>query len=865
MLQNLPHPVAYVGDFNSHHESWKYDVNDQNGEDLVLWSELNNLHLIFDAKDHGTFHSAAWRKDYNPDLCFVSTGSQDQPLPSTRQVIPNFPRSQHRPVIVEIGISIPLISSFPKPRWNFRKSDWNIFQNHLENCLRWIPPYATNYKRFCKAVIKSAKKSMPRGYRKEYIPGWNEACEELYQQYLNTQEQSLGDELLDHLNQTRCERWIEKVESLDFKRSSREAWSLLNKLDGSKKIQQTKTSISPNKIAAHIVATSRSPRDRQHTIDIKRQLREIKRNSQPNPDFCSPFTLADIYVALSDTKSNKAPGFDGIHVEFLKNSGDFAKEWLAKFFTDIMNTGRIPNELKKAKIIALLKPGKDADIPGNYRPIALLSSVYKLLERALYNRISEHIHAVLPIEQAGFRPGRSCADQMLSLTSHIEAGFQLKMKTSVAFIDLSAAYDTVWREGLIYKFIKVIPCKKTAQLIDNMLSNRNFKVIMGDSISNTKKLNNGLAQGSVLAPLLFNLYISDIPDTNCRKFGYADDWALAVRNNNIPEAENILSEDLSKLSRYFRQWRLKPNPSKTEVSCFHLNNQQANMNLKVRFDGQILNHNSTPKYLGVTLDRTLSYKLHLTKTAAKLKSRNNIIQKLCSSKWGSSCQVLRTSALGLVYSAAEYCAPVWLNCKHTKLIDVQLNHTMRIITGCIKPTPIFWLPSLCNIAPPNLRRENALIREYEKMRLNEILPIHSDMEDVQIRRLISRNPPLSKAINLYSENFNLTNAWKETWEKYCPTQFKHMPCIEAQPPGFDTKRKIWVTLNRIRTNTGKCAYSLHQWGKLETSVCDCGAAQQTIHHIVAACPKRRYPGSLDDFVYASENAIKYIEKLDIQI
>ncbi|KAL1448470.1 hypothetical protein WDU94_013986, partial [Cyamophila willieti] len=710
VLETLPHPAVYIGDFNSHHETWKYDESDQNGEDLVLWAELQNLNLIFDAKDYGTFHSAAWKKDYNPDLCFVSTGPNDQPLATTRLVIPNFPRSQHRPVILEIGISIPIISTVHKPRWNFRKAKWDVFQQHLDNCLKWIQPTVKNYKRFCGAVTKSAKKAMPRGYRKEYIPGWNEGCEALYGQYLDSQDQSVGDELLKLLDQTRRERWVEKVEKLDFKKSSREAWSLLNKLDGRKKIKQTSNPIHPNKVAAHIVNTSRSPRDRQHTIDIKRRLRTMKRNSQPDSEYSSPFTLADITVALSETKSNKAPGFDGIHAEFLKNSGDFAKAWMAKFLTDVLNTGQIPNELKKAKIIALLKPGKAADQPGSYRPVALLSCVYKLLERLIYNRVSEKIYSVIPVEQAGFRPGRNCADQVLALTNHIEAGFQLKLKNSVAFIDLSAAYDTVWREGLLYKFLQVIPCSRTLQLLDNMLSNRNFKVVMNESMSNTKKLNNGLPQGSVLAPLLFSLYISDIPETKSKKFGYADDWAIAVRTSDIHEAETILTEDLAALGRYFRQWRLKPNASKTEITCFHLNNQQANLKLKVEFEGELLNHNFTPKYLGVTLDRTLTFKPHLQKTAAKLKSRNNIIQKLCGSKWGSSSHVLRTSALGLVYSAAEYCAPVWLNCNHTDLVDVQLNNTMRIITGSIKPTPTFWLPILSNIPPPKLRRENALLR-----------------------------------------------------------------------------------------------------------------------------------------------------------
>lgn len=287
---------------------------------------------------------------------------------------------------------------------------------------------------------------------------------------------------------------------------------------------------------------------------------------------------------------------------------------------------------------------------------------------------------------------RSCVDQVLSLTTHIEAGFQNKLKTSVAFIDLSAAYDTVWREGLLYKFLLVIPCLNTLQLLNNMLANRTFQLLLGDLMSNKKRLNNGLAQGSVLSPLLFALYIADIPETKSHKFGYADDRALATSSTDIKETETILTEDLHTLSVYFRKWRLKPNPSKTEVSCFHLSNLLANRKLNIIFENQLVNHNFNPKYLGITLDRTFVFKEHLLKTAEKLKTRNNIIQKLCGSSWGASTIVLRTSALALVYSVAEYCSPVWMNSCHAKLVDIELNNTMRVISGSIKPTPTEWLP-----------------------------------------------------------------------------------------------------------------------------------------------------------------------------
>lgn len=269
-------------------------------------------------------------------------------------------------------------------------------------------------------------------------------------------------------------------------------------------------------------------------------------------------------------------------------------------FTDILQTGNISHPLKRAKIIAILKPGKAKDRPQNYRHIALLSMIYKLLERLLYNRISHKIFEKIPSEQAGFRPHRSCADQVLSLTTFIEAGFQKQLKTSAVFIDLTAAYDTVWRQGVIYKLIRIIPCKKTTCLIDAMLSNRSFQVLMNNNTSAQIKLNNGLPQGSVLAPLLFSLYTADMPETRSRKFGYADDWAITTSHKDIDVTENVLTNVLTILCAYFRKWRLQPNATKTEVSTFDLNNKMANRELRVYFDNNLLSHNRHPKYLGVT-------------------------------------------------------------------------------------------------------------------------------------------------------------------------------------------------------------------------------------------------------------------------
>jgi hypothetical protein len=108
--------------------------------------------------------------------------------------------------------------------------------------------------------------------------------------------------------------------------------------------------------------------------------------------------------------------------------------------------------------------------------------------------------------------------------------------------------------------------------------------------------------------------MSDIPITVSIKFQYADDIALTFQANSFAECETTLEADLEKLDEFFRRWRLQPNPSKTESCVFHLNTYEANRQLNVRFSGTEIQHVEHPKYLGVTLDRTLTYNAHLTKT-----------------------------------------------------------------------------------------------------------------------------------------------------------------------------------------------------------------------------------------------------------
>jgi len=198
--------------------------------------------------------------------------------------------------------------------------------------------------------------------------------------------------------------------------------------------------------------------DKKVRRNLKSELRKLIAGAEKKTSYAKKFEVHEIDTAIKSIKLGKAAGLDEIYPEFIKIPGPKTRQWLAKFYTYILEIGKLPKQFKITKILVILKSGKPNKDVKSYRPISLLSTSSKLLERLIYNRISDTINTNIPIEQAGFRPNRSCCDQVLSITTRIEKGYEDQIKTSVAFIDLTAAYDTVWRESLITKFLKIIPC-----------------------------------------------------------------------------------------------------------------------------------------------------------------------------------------------------------------------------------------------------------------------------------------------------------------------------------------------------------------------------------------------------------------------
>ena len=219
------------------------------------------------------------------------------------------------------------------------------------------------------------------------------------------------------------------------------------------------------------------------------------------------------------------------------------------------------------------KPGIDGKMPGNYRPISLLSCMGKLFEKTLAGRIRNFLEKEKFFNkwQNGFRSKRIAMEHVFRLVEETQLGFTKKWKGGAIFIDVEKAFDSVWHDGLRYKLMNGSLPRKMVRLISSFLSDRTIKVNCCNNCSEEVTLNAGTPQGSVLSPLFFIIYVNDIPDMsslNVKLSQFADDMGIWAHATNAKWVKAKLSKALKLIEAWCSKWRIKLNAGKTQLIVF---------------------------------------------------------------------------------------------------------------------------------------------------------------------------------------------------------------------------------------------------------------------------------------------------------
>ena len=309
---------------------------------------------------------------------------------------------------------------------------------------------------------------------------------------------------------------------------------------------------------------------------------------------CSERQIENILLNL---QVNKAKGPDGIGNLTLRNLAKTISKSLHTVFKTCLNKGKFPTKWKTGLIVPLHKDGDKAAITC-YRPINCLCCPSKVLEKIIFDCLYNAIRKYLHDSQFGFRPLRSCVVQMLCFLDKIYRDNDNKLleELIVFYLDFEKAFDKVPHDRIIAKLRLLGIHGRALAIIADYLDNRKQKVKVGDSISSERDVTSGVPQGSLLGPLLFLIYINDLPENidNSTCFGYADDYKLIAHNTTE------LEQDLQAL----HNWCCANGMSLHENKCSILNFKRMST---VRMNEKIVSTSNTQKDLGIIINDNLTW------------------------------------------------------------------------------------------------------------------------------------------------------------------------------------------------------------------------------------------------------------------
>ena len=682
----------FIGDYNAHNpQIAPTNHNNILGRQLHQAITNNNLIVLNDLTTH-TRHSTT-DQNINPSILDIALTN----YALTRQIAECYTGldigSDHLPIHIKFkGAQVAYPTKLIR---NLKKADWEIFRQQISQNLPKLPQLKNSTAHNIDTYISTLHNTI--------ADALNVACPEkpMKPNKLNISEdtlrliklkrkvrrllsrdpfcpiykatiKSLTARIKEAIKTEKQQKWRERTSKLDY-RDGAAFWKLFQQLSGANNTKPTPTLKKPdgsktsnNQEVAHLFAEHLG---RVHNIhegpifdDNHKQMVDktiLDNNNLFTPNFTiapneiisdhphhplsQPITPDKLRKTLSKTK-NSAPGEDKIGYITLKNLPDCAITLLADLFNHLINVGHFPTPWKKALGVMIPKPNKDSQQPSNYRPISLLRCLGKLFEKSIATPLIKYLmeQQFTNKWQRAYLPHREANEHVYRLFHHMKTARHYGWKGAAILLDVEKAFDSVWHNGLKFKLLHYNLPHKIIRTLSSFLDNRTIKVKADGATSQDIHLRAGTPQGSVLSPILFNIYVNDLPfphDGPVQISQYADDLALWTSHRGHAawkRIRNDLQPALNQLQVWCSKWRIKINASKSQCITFPAGNPMHSFTL---FNTPI-NFCNEAKILGLLINSTLSLIPHCTQKKQAAQRRINMLKRLRGTDWGSDIPTL---------------------------------------------------------------------------------------------------------------------------------------------------------------------------------------------------------------------------------
>lgn len=547
-------------------------------------------------------------------------------------------------------------------------------------------------------------------------------------------------------------------------------------------------------------------------------------------------TAQELGEHIRKLNNRKSPGPDGVSHSMLKILHQYHPKVLPRLFTACLALGYFPRTWRTGRVVFVLKPGKDPTLASSYRPITLLSTLGKLLERVLnvvLLRSTDEAKA-LHTAQYGFRIGRSTEEAITHVLDSIKRCRAAHMFCIVLSLDIKGAFDNARWDSILQSDVLSHAPHYVWRMLRSYLSDRTV-VYQGHH----RLLDRGCPQGSVLGPFLWNAIHDDVIrhmiDTVFDVICFADDTMLIIGGNTCSEAEQNSSIALNRIANLLAQNGLELNTNKTEVligyprSIIGAEDDDYRVPI-IRTPTGPLERLTHIKYLGVILNLTGSWIQHIDYVIEKCHRILPLLLQLCKNTCGYSPYARRIMVNGAVYSLLHYCSTLFYH-------QIQRRRNRRLLAALQRKCDRICIQGYRTISgdaagilansPPldMLLVRRALIALVKRGVVPKYFgPFPSITE-------IDPDSPIP-------ENWKLivTEEWQRRWElsRGGPWTHELFPTVEVRQQTV-FKSNFWLT--QALSGHGCFGKFLHTFHRRDSPRCPCGAPEETAQHVFRFCPR----------------------------
>jgi exonuclease III len=723
ILSKIKKEYIIIGDLNAKNSSYGCLQNNSNG--LILEEIIYNHDCIIVNNNEHTYYNFRNEKCFSDklDLAICSANVYNDII-NFEVLLNEDMTSDHVPIVVELKTdkskTITIEHNNKSQIYNFNKANWTLFKNYIPNSapLDTLDDVEKLNHFVVNSLIEAANKAIPIVYKNDKFKNHKTLPVHILQLIKvrkrfrrkiiknNSVENKkivnyLTNEIRSEINTLKNNIWLDFLEKQGQNPiNTKPFWQRINKLKG-KKIskliptlkfddKQFETDVSKANLFAETLKNTFSDHNdekfnKEHKIKID--------NLVNNHDFSKHkfnnrncFKIKDLNNIIKKLKNHAAPGKDSIHNQMLKNTSQKFRMIILNLINLTIKQNNLPSNWKFSQITMIPKKEANSTNPKDYRPISLTSSLAKISEKMIGIKLKEFLkeNNIIIKQQSGFRNNRSTRDNICFMSQKIKEQFNRGKKACGVFFDIASAFDKVWHNGLLYKLIKLKLPNFIICWIKNFLENRYFEIKINQATSQKYIISAGVPQGAALSPILFSLFINDVPMMHKKNKDYgllfADDLISLNFFKKYGNIEKHINVYLQKIENWLNKWRLKMAPQKCNFIIFSQNRNEKEK-LKLKFCDTNLTQIDNTTFLGIRFDSSLTFNYQIKYLQESCLNRLNFLKVVSKRSFGLTIDTLNQLYISLIRSILEYSAiisPVISSSNFTKINIIQ-NKAIKII------------------------------------------------------------------------------------------------------------------------------------------------------------------------------------------